>query len=247
MAATTLTPTTLSADVTDAAATSITVTATTDALAGKFAIVDGECMLVRSVDTTAKVCQVTRGQQGTLATLHANGSLVYFATGINLSASGPAAHVSTASTQLALPRIVINRNGISIYDLVGATTSTQRWQLLSVNGFQANTATIMGAPGTGPVIYTALGAITPQPGFVGINGTTLAMTIIDPPREMDGMSMFIYAVNASAHTVTYTAGFGGGTTARDVATFGGAVNDGFEIWANSGTWWVKSTRNVTFG
>lgn len=247
MAATTLTPTTLNADITDAAALSILVVATTDALAGKIAICDGEAMLVRSVNTTTKYVEVTRGQLGTVAALHTSGALVYFASPTDLSGQAPSANVAVSANERALPRIVINQDGISIFDVMGASATTSRWQKLSVNGFQVNTLSVSGAPGSGPVIYTALGAIAPQPGFVGINGTTLAMTIIDPTRAQDGMTMVIYAVNASAHTLTYTAGFNGGTTARDVCTFGGAIGDNLVIWANAGTWWVISTRNCTFG
>jgi len=246
-AATTLTPTTLSAAVTDAAALSIKVTATTDALAGTYAICEGEAMWVRSVNTTTKYVQVTRGALGTRATFHASGALVYFAAPVNLSGVKPAAHVTTSASQLALPRIVIDDSGITIFDVNGASSTTERWQMLSQNGYQANTDSILGDPASGPTIYTSLGAIATQPGFVGINGTTLAMTIIDPTRAQDGMIMTIYAVNASAHTVTYTAGFNGGTTARDVATYGGAIGDNMVLWANAGTWWVQSTRNVTFG
>jgi hypothetical protein len=147
---------------------------------------------------------------------------------------------------VALPLIVINKDGVGIWDALGASSTTQAWQHISQNGSPID-GQPQGTPDGKPVIYTSAGAITPQPGAVGINGTTLAMTIVDPTIAQNGMRMFIYAVNASAHTLTYTAGFGGGTTARDVATFGGAVNDGMVIWANNGTWWIESTRNVSLG
>lgn len=248
MAATlTLTPTTLSAAVTGTGDLTITVTAVTNAVNGYFVIVDGEVMLLRSFDTTSKVCNVARGQQGTKATLHANSALVYFAPYTAVTSSAPSAHITTSASQAVLPRFVVDGDGVSIYDVIGASATTERWQKLFMNGFQVNTATILGSPAGAPVVYTALGAIAPQPGFVGINGTTLAMTIVDPPRWMDGMEMTIYSVNASAQTLTYTAGFNGGTTARDTATFGGAIGDLITIFANQGVWWVKNTRNVSLG
>lgn len=93
---------------------------------------------------------------------------------------------------------------------------------------------------------SADGAITIADGVVFITkGTAAAITIDDPPTTMDGATLRIISTTAAAHTVTYTAGFGGGTTARDVATFGGAINDGMVITAKSGVWYISSTRNVT--
>jgi len=95
--------------------------------------------------------------------------------------------------------------------------------------------------------YTALGAIAIERGLISLNGTTLAMTLADPTLADNGKVMCIMSENASAHTVTYTAGFNGGTTARDVATFGGAIGDNMVLVAKNGVWWVISTRNVTLG
>lgn len=90
------------------------------------------------------------------------------------------------------------------------------------------------------------GAITIGQGTVFITkATAAAITIANPPTGVDGARLKIISTTAAAHTVTYTAGFGGGTTARDVATFGGAINDGFEIVAYQGLWYAANTRNVT--
>ena len=90
------------------------------------------------------------------------------------------------------------------------------------------------------------GAITIAAGVVIITkATAAALTIDTPPLEMDGATLRIVSTTAAAHTVTHTPGFGGGTTARDVATWGGAISDGMVLVAYQGVWYVSSTRNVT--
>jgi hypothetical protein len=90
------------------------------------------------------------------------------------------------------------------------------------------------------------GAITIAHGVVYITkGTAAAITIDTPPTGMNGATLKIVSTTAAAHTVTHTPGFGGGTTARDVATWGGAISDGMEITAYNGVWYVANTRNVT--
>lgn len=77
-------------------------------------------------------------------------------------------------------------------------------------------------------------------------GTASAITLAAPTAGThDGVTITVISTTAAAHTVTHTAGFGGGTTSRDVATFGGAINDGFEFEAYNGVWYVKYLRNVT--
>lgn len=91
-------------------------------------------------------------------------------------------------------------------------------------------------------------AITNKNGYVFITKATAATdaTLASPTAGTDdGKHLWIISQTAAAHVVTCTAGFGGGTTSRDVATFGGAINDGMELIAVDGVWWVSSTRNVT--
>lgn len=248
MAAVTITPTTLTAAVslTD---NSILVTSVTTPpfVRGNVVVIDGEAMWVQSKwDGTSLTVPVTRGMLGTRTATHGNSALVFCCLPQLVTSFPPAVGSTvTGTNEPALPRIVIDfANGVRFYDALGASSTTQTWQLVSTNGVPTS-----GPPQAlaahSPTIYTASGAITPQPGSVGINGSTLAMTIVDPTRAQDGMRMTIYSVNASAHTLTYTAGFNGGTTARDVATFGGAIADNLIIFANAGVWWVESTRNVT--
>lgn len=94
-------------------------------------------------------------------------------------------------------------------------------------------------------VVSADGAITLANGTVMITkGTACTITIDDPPA--DGVHVLrIISTTAAAHTITYTAGFGGGTTTRDVATFGGAISDGMVLVGYGGVWYISSTRNVT--
>lgn len=108
-----------------------------------------------------------------------------------------------------------------------------------------------GAVDAMPVPYQVIsadGAITISAGVVFVTKADVcAITIDNPPTNMTGAELKIVSTTANAHTVTYTAGFGGGTTSRDVATWGGAINDGMVIVAYNGVWYVSSTRNVTLG
>lgn len=247
----TMTETTLAAAITSASAQVIVVTSGTGFAVGNVLVVDGEAMTVQSSYVSGVNVPVTRGVSGTVAGLHASGATVlqgqpqYFS---KVDPNGPC----TSTNELALPRVVLGTIGaqppsVSVYNCTGVSATTQRWQQYTRNGYPAFPPAALGSPSGSTVTYTTAGAINPQPGSIFINGTTLAMTLINPTLAQNGMIMVISATNASAHTLTYTAGFNGGTTARDVATFGGAVGDNIVVYANAGVWWVISTRNVTLG
>lgn len=92
------------------------------------------------------------------------------------------------------------------------------------------------------------GAITIAAGVVNLNkGGVIAATIDDPPLSMNGARLVISSETAQAHTVTNTTGFNGGGTASDVATFGGAIGDAFEVMAWDGVWFVLWLQDVTLG
>lgn len=217
-----------------------TITTGSRAGLGDFLVIDRETMQVNAVDTVALTATVRRGVNSTAAA-HVSGAVVW---------SGPQQRfyynqvvgACTATAEQYLPHIVIaggnSSLGGDVYDCKNG-----EWVWLRDSGYR------VWYPGRtdGGTTYTASGAITIQPGVSFINGSTLAMTLANPTTDQNGLIMVILATNGSAHTVTYTAGFGGGTTARDVATFGGAVNDGFTIIAFNGIWWVINTRNVTLG
>jgi hypothetical protein len=64
----------------------------------------------------------------------------------------------------------------------------------------------------------------------------------------DGKVLRIIAGSAQAHTVTQTTpGFNNGGSAKDVATFGGAIGDSMEVVAYNGEWLTTILRNVTLG
>jgi hypothetical protein len=196
-------------------------------------VVDREFMCVTALNTGS--VQVQRGCQGTAAAGHVSGAVVWTGAKARFY-SNEVTGSCTATNEAFLPHIVMPSG--NEYDCKNG-----EWSLSRREGFRE----FNWGRSDGGTTYTANGAITVQPGVTFINGTTLAMTLADPTKDQNGMVMFIISTNASAHTVTYTAGFGGGTTARDVATFGGAINDELVIVAVNGTWWLVSTRNVTLG
>lgn len=102
---------------------------------------------------------------------------------------------------------------------------------------------------TTPKKYTADGAIDVNATIINLAGSSaIAMTLPDPPIGSDGHMMGIVSTTAAAHTVTNTTGFNGGSTASDVATFGGAIGDGMLLVALGGIWHtLGALRNVTLG
>lgn len=80
-----------------------------------------------------------------------------------------------------------------------------------------------------------------------------AMTLVDPTSTVhDGLELTFIADTANAHTVDNSAGsgfFSSGGASKDVATFGGAVGDGFTIHAYQGKWYIdpRGVTNVTLG
>ncbi len=104
-------------------------------------------------------------------------------------------------------------------------------------------------PFTDPVVnYGAAGAIAVPTRNATITldkASAAAMTIVDPTKGVDGLTLTIIATTAAAHTVTNTTGFNGAGTSGDVATFGGAIGDNMVIKALNGQWDIIATRNVT--
>lgn len=230
----TMSETTLSAALT-ASAQTFSVASATNFAVGSIAVIDNEATTITAVSSTT--ITVRRGTNGTRAAAHASGAVVRVGLTSYFSTVIPAG-VCTSTDEVALPRVVLpgttNSGAVSVYQC-----SNSVWQRYLTSGSPDFAVAQLG------VTYTAAGAITIQPGQHFISGTTLAMTLANPSVAQNGMIMIISAANASAHTLTYTAGFNGGTTARDVATFGGAVGDNIVVYANAGVWWVISTRNVT--
>jgi hypothetical protein len=100
----------------------------------------------------------------------------------------------------------------------------------------------------GFITYGAAGAIAvPEKDstIVLAGAAAIAMTIADPTRMQEGRRLRIVTSTAMAHTVTNTTGFGAGGSSLDVATFGAAVGNNFEIEAINGKWHVISVIGVT--
>ena len=94
------------------------------------------------------------------------------------------------------------------------------------------------------------GAITIQTSIVFITkGSAAALTLAAPTvDDDDGVTIWIIATTAAAHTVTATTiGFNALNTDGDLGTFGGAVGDGIGVMAFQGEWYVipGSNLNVT--
>lgn len=73
-----------------------------------------------------------------------------------------------------------------------------------------------------------------------------AITIAASANGTPGVKLTFISQTSFAHTITYTPGFGAGTTANDVATFGSTPPAvlGVEVGAN-GLLWATTTLNVT--
>jgi hypothetical protein len=79
--------------------------------------------------------------------------------------------------------------------------------------------------------------------------TAGAYTLVAPAADQQNTVIFV-STTAAAHTITYTAGFYGNTTASDVATFPATINGTFTIKAQNGTWAPQanmSSAGVTLG
>lgn len=99
------------------------------------------------------------------------------------------------------------------------------------------------------VSYGANGAIVP-PTYDTIvfldKATAAAMTLASPTLATpDGTEVTIYSNTAAAHTVTYTPGINGDTTASDVLTFAATIGNSITLIAARGVWGAKCAYGVT--
>lgn len=131
---------------------------------------------------------------------------------------------------------------------VKADTSTRLENLeitgtLEVDGVLTASAGILEA-----VTVTADdGAVTITPSTVVITKAGVcALTLGTPTAAQNGTVIRFVSTTANAHTVTAaTIGFNAGNAGADVATFGGAIGDGFAVLAYGGEWYIISNINVT--
>lgn len=79
-------------------------------------------------------------------------------------------------------------------------------------------------------------------------GSACAITLDAPPLTMNGAKLTFESTTDFAHTVTYTAGFNGGGSGADVATFANVAGNNFTVIAWQGVWYKHGTPlGVTFG
>lgn len=98
--------------------------------------------------------------------------------------------------------------------------------------------------------YTGSGAITlPTSGTDAVailNGTgTLAMTLADPGKDIDGSILWIVSNGKVAYTVTSASGFGAAGGSYDVATGNTSGNTGLCAMAANGVWILLSPMTGT--
>lgn len=130
---------------------------------------------------------------------------------------------------------LVTPNGLGGTGSSGAT--------LSVGGNTASQIQVISATGAG--------VISIKSGTVFLTATGAATVTLAAPTAGtdDGCRLMIESTTAQAHTVTNTSpGFNNGSTASDVATFGTAIANGFEVVAYNGVWWTLNTaKGVTLG
>jgi hypothetical protein len=96
-------------------------------------------------------------------------------------------------------------------------------------------------------IASANGAINIKEGIVAITKTSAAaLTLAAPTLNDNGKTLIIDSQTAFAHTVTVAGGLRGAGASADVGTFGGAIGDGFSVYAYNGKWYPVRNTNVTF-
>lgn len=131
-------------------------------------------------------------------------------------------------------------------------------QLVTPNGFAGTGVSGATLPISGNVASqiqvisaTGAGVISIKSGTVLLTATGAATVTLAAPTAGtdDGCRLMVESTTAQAHTVTNTSpGFNNGSTASDVATFGTAIGNGFEVVAYNGVWWTLNTaKGVTLG
>lgn len=85
--------------------------------------------------------------------------------------------------------------------------------------------------------------------FITKSTSAAALTLADATGLPDGTCLEFISTTAKAHTVSNAAGsgFNGGGAGSDVATFGGAAGDSFEVCSYGGKWYTCHLTNVTLG
>ncbi len=191
--------TVLTAAVTDAATTTITVqnAATIASTPGEYLIrIDGEEMLVTNVNRATNTLTVVRGQNGTTATAHAAGAAVYLATDQRGLPRPAAPDIGAFQTQ---PQTLTLRPAALPGPTVGQTYST----LVGATGGSGDYefALASGTLPTGLALDTA-GELSGTPAVTGTFGFILLATDALDPSLNGSLS---YTLTVSGHDTLATA------------------------------------------
>ena len=164
---------------------------------------------------------------------------------IDIEINGADDFTFTANTFTALSGSTIATNTIA------ETTAASG---VTVDGVLIKDTAVLGR--THIVAITADGAVTIPAYNVHYFFTkagVAAMTIADPTATThDGVTLTFIATTANANTLSNAAGsgfFSSGGGTKDIATWGGAIGDGFTIIAYQGKWYIdpRGVTNVTLG
>jgi hypothetical protein len=164
---------------------------------------------------------------------------------ITINVGGASDFVIAANLLTALSGSVIATNTIS------ETTAASG---VTIDGVLVKDTAVLGR--THILAITADGAITIPAyniHYFFTKAGVAAMTIADPTATThDGVTLTFVATTANANTVSNAAGSGfwsSGGAGKDIATFGGAIGDGFTIIAYQGKWYIdpRGVTNVTLG
>lgn len=128
---------------------------------------------------------------------------------------------------------------------IGVNTNTGAL-LLNTDGTLARGVAI--APtGAGGTALSGDGAITIAAGAVYYitKASAAALTLAAPTAAQEGLVMYVRSKSKFAHTITVTAGFGGGGASFDVATFAAYTGAGMALQAVNAEWWIINQVGIT--
>jgi hypothetical protein len=225
-AQTALTTTTLGALVADGSSLTVTVASATGITAPGtganfvYLLVDKELLAVRNVNGTA--IGVARGQNGTRATPHINGSAVTIAPAIaivNYTPSGQCVRANLLYVPIIVGGTLVQAHNGDTFDCLGATTAGQLTQT-NANGVATLGATMASVAGV-------LGAFTGQ--VLTVSGTLAITGFTNPAGIQPGFAISI----VPSGIFTWTA-------ANNIALAGTAVVNKLLVFVWNGSKWVPN-------
>lgn len=162
----------------------------------------------------------------------------------------------TSAAGVTIDSVLLKDGGATLSGALAVDTVAEKTSAagVTIDGVLIKDTVVYGRTPVGAV--TADGAITItayNKTFFVTKAGVAAMTIADPTATThDGVTLTFVATTANAHTLSNAAGsgfFSSGGASKDVATFGGAIGDGFTIIAYQGKWYIdpRGSTNITLG